>query len=164
MKPNLALQERMLRLYQRFQQSNLTRAAFCREEGITAAQFTYWCRRFEQECDPSEVKTTTLTLAQVRTPIQAVKELVEREAFAANPVAEPTPPTIPGFTQLHLPAPATHSVCSTPVHSGCTTPVHSGCTTPAISTRPLLVLDMVGKGRVEFYTPVEASFLKALLS
>jgi hypothetical protein len=44
MKPNLPLQARMLRLYQRFQQSNLTRAAFGREEGITAAQFTYWCQ------------------------------------------------------------------------------------------------------------------------
>jgi hypothetical protein len=99
MKPNLALQARMLRLYQRFQQSNLTRAAFCREEGITTAQFTYWCRRFEQESDPTEVSQAAITLAQVSTPIQAVKEPIEREASAENQVAEPWP----GFTQLHLP-------------------------------------------------------------
>ncbi|MDJ1503503.1 hypothetical protein QNI22_22745 [Cytophagaceae bacterium BD1B2-1] len=34
MTDNLPLQARMLRLYQRFKQSNLTRAAFCRFERI----------------------------------------------------------------------------------------------------------------------------------
>jgi hypothetical protein len=29
---------------------------------------------------------------------------------------------------------------------------------------PLMVLDIVGKGRLEFYAPVEASFLRALIS
>ncbi len=98
----------MLRLYQRFKQSNLSRAVFCREEGLTAAQFTYWCRRFEQESTPDEASPPSITLSQLSTPIQAVQEPVEREALAANPVAEPTPPAIPGFTQLHLSAPATH--------------------------------------------------------
>jgi hypothetical protein len=41
MKPNLPLQAQMLGLYQRFQQSNLTRAAFCREEGITPGRLPY---------------------------------------------------------------------------------------------------------------------------
>jgi transposase-like protein len=150
MKPNLPLQARMLRLYQRFQQSNLTRAAFCREEGITAAQFTYWCRRFEQESDPDDASPTSITLSQLSTPIQAVKEPVEREAFAANPVAEPIPAPCSGFTQLHLPDPPA-------------TPVQSVCPTAVISIRPMMVLNLAEKGRLEFYTPVEASFLKTLL-
>ena len=153
MKPNLPLQARMLRLYQRFQQSHLTRAAFCREEGITTAQFTYWCRRFEKDSDPAEVKVkvTPITLSQVSTPIQAVKDPAEREASTENPVAAPIPATSSGFTQLHLPDPPA-------------TAVHAGCTTPAISTRPLIVLDLAGKGRLDFYIPVEVSFLKTLLS
>jgi hypothetical protein len=87
-------------------------------------QFTYWCQRFEQESKPADVSPAPITLAQLSTPIQAVKEP------AANPVAEPTPPAIPGFTQLHLPTPATHSVCPTAV----------------ISTGSLMILDLAEKG------------------
>ncbi len=148
MKPNLPSQARMQRLYQCFKQS--TGAAFCREEGIRAAQFTYWCRRFEQESNPTEASPVPFTLAQVSTPIQAAKEPVERKTFSEKPgVAEPTPAT-PGFTQLPLPVPPATSV-------------HSVFPTPAISTSPLIVLDLAGKGRLEFYTAVEASFLKTLL-
>jgi transposase-like protein len=130
----------MLRLYQRYKQSNLTRAAFCREEGITAAQFTYWCRRFEEESSPTEVSPAPITFAQVSTPIQAVKEPVERETSAEKPAAALIPATSSGFTQLHLPdAQATSST-----------------TTAGISTLPLVVLDLAGKGRVEFYTQIEA--------
>lgn len=32
------------------------------------------------------------------------------------------------------------------------------------TTTPLMVLDLAGKGRLEFYAPVEASFLRALIS
>jgi transposase-like protein len=151
MKPNLPLQACMLRLYQRYKQSQKTRAAFCREEGITAAQFTYWCRRFEQESTAADACPTSITLSQVSTPIEAVQEPVAKKTYAANPVAEPIPATSSSFTQLHLPdtsTPAAHSVCLTEV----------------VSTRPLIVLDLAGKGRVEFYTPVEADYLKALLS
>ncbi|MDJ1501202.1 IS66 family insertion sequence element accessory protein TnpA [Xanthocytophaga agilis] len=68
MTDNLPLQARRFRIYQRFKQSNLTRAAYCRQEGITAAQFIYWCKRFEQESNPTE---SSSTLAQVSTPIQS---------------------------------------------------------------------------------------------
>ncbi len=75
------------------------------------------------------------------TPIQAVKE---PEGYKPSSSA-----TTSSFTQLHLPdqpttAPATR--------------------TPPVATTPLIVLDMAGKGRLELYTPVEVSFLKALLS
>jgi transposase-like protein len=131
----------MLRLFQRFKQSNLTRAAFCREEGITAAQFTYWCRRFEQENNPTEASSAPITLAQVSTPILVVKEPEEDKAFS--------PETTSSFTQLHLPDQLTTAPATT---------------TPPVATSPLMVLDMAEKGRLEFYTSVEASFLKALLS
>jgi transposase-like protein len=78
MKPNLPLQACMLRLYQRYKQSQKTRAAFCREEGITAAQFTYWCRRFDQESNSAVAIPAPIIHSQVSTPIQAVKESVER--------------------------------------------------------------------------------------
>ncbi len=65
-------------LNQRFKQSNLTRAACYREEGTTAAQFTCWCQRLEEESNQKEVNPASITLAQVCTPIQAVKEPVER--------------------------------------------------------------------------------------
>jgi transposase-like protein len=136
----------MLRLYQRFQQSNLTRAAFCREEGITAAQFTYWCSRFEHESIATEVSQAPITLAQVSTPIQAVQEPVVRKTLAEKPEVEPTPATSPGFTRLHLPESSAFST-----------------TTPVIPTRPLIVLALAWKGRIEFYTLIEASFLKTLL-
>jgi hypothetical protein len=137
MKPNLLLQARMQRLYERFKQSQLTRTAFCREEGITAAQFTYWCRRFEQESTPTQVQSPPITLAQVSTPIQAVKEP------AANPVAEPSP----SFTQLHLSEPLTTP--SSPI-------------TPTAT--PMMIVELGGKGRIEFYMSVEAGYRKALLS
>jgi transposase-like protein len=120
----------------------LTKAAFCREEGITAAQFTYWCRRFDAENNSAEVISAPITLAQVSTPIQAVKELEERKLLPTSPE------TTSSFTQLHLPE----------------SPTPASTTSPAVSVTPLMVLDMAGKGRREFYTPMEASFLKALLS
>jgi hypothetical protein len=139
MKPNLVLQERMRKLYHRFQQSTLTRAAFCREEGISAAQFIYWCRFFEKE---SAATPVSLTLAQVSTPIQVIKESEASKPFS--------PETSSSFTQLHLPEPA----AATP----------TSVISSAVSTTPLMVLDIAGKGRLEFYSPVEASFLKDLLS
>jgi transposase-like protein len=86
----------MLQLCHRFQQSHLTKAAFCRNEGITAAQFTYWCRRFGQESIPTEVSQAPVTLAQVSTTIQ---EPEERKTSAEKTVTELTPAT-PGFTQF----------------------------------------------------------------
>jgi hypothetical protein len=95
MKSNPVLYAQMEQYYQRFQQSKLSRPAFCKVEGLAYAQFCYWCKRLAKEKPAS------------------------------------------GFTQLTLPSSA--------------------------SATPLLVLELVGKGRLEFYSPVEASFLRALL-
>jgi hypothetical protein len=93
MKTNPVLYAQMEQYYQRFQQSKLSRPAFCKVEGLAYSQFCYWCKRFAKD--------------------------------------KPTR----GFTQLTLP------------------------TSPA----PLMVLELEGKARLEFYSPVEASFLRALL-
>jgi hypothetical protein len=83
----------MEQYYQRFQQSKLSRPAFCQAEGLAYAQFCYWCKRLAKDKRPS------------------------------------------GFTQVTLPP----------------------------SSMPLLVLDLAGKGRLEFYSSVEASYLRELL-
>ena len=93
MKPNPVLYARMEQYYQRFQQSKLSRPAFCQAEGLAYAQFCYWCKRLAKEKRPA------------------------------------------GFTQVTLPATAT----------------------------PLVVLELVGKGRLEFYSPVGADYLRDLL-
>lgn len=84
----------MEQYYQRFQESKLSRPAFCQAEGLTYSQFSYWCKRLSKE----------------------------KRACS--------------FEQLTLPA----------------------------SPTPLMVLELAGKARLEFYSPVEASFLRALLS
>jgi hypothetical protein len=93
MKTNPVLYAQMEQYYQRFQQSKLSRPAFCKVEGLAYAQFCYWCKRLGKEKRPS------------------------------------------GFTQVTLPASAT----------------------------PLMVLELAGQARLEFYSPVEASFLRTLL-
>lgn len=93
MKTNPVLYAQMEQYYQRFQQSKLSRPAFCQAEGLAYAQFCYWCKRLAKDKQPS------------------------------------------GFTQLTLPA----------------------------SAPPLMVLELVGKGRVEFYSPVAADYLRDLL-
>ena len=93
MKNNPALYARMAQYYQRFQQSKLSRPAFCQAEGLAYGQFCYWCKRLAKEKSAS------------------------------------------GFTQLSLPATAT----------------------------PVMVLDLVGKARLEFYSPVGADYLRELL-
>jgi hypothetical protein len=94
MKSNPVLYAQMEQYYQRFQQSKLSRPAFCKVEGLAYAQFCYWCKRLAKD-KPAR-----------------------------------------GFTQLTLPT----------------------------SPTPLLVLELAGQARLEFYSPVEASFLRALLS
>ena len=93
MKTNPVLYAQMEQYYQRFQQSKLSRPAFCQAEGLSYAQFCYWCKRLAKENRSSSFKQLTL----------------------------PTSPT------------------------------------------PLLVLDLAERGRLEFYSPVEARFLRELL-
>ncbi len=93
MKTNPVLYAQMEQHYQRFQESKLSRPAFCKVEGLAYAQFCYWCKRLAKEKPASS------------------------------------------FTQLTLPA----------------------------SPTPLMVLELAGQARLEFYSPVEASFLRALL-
>lgn len=93
MKTNPVLYAQMEQYYQRFQQSKLSRPAFCQAEGLAYAQFCYWCKRLAKDTRPS------------------------------------------CFTQVTLPS----------------------------SVTPVMVLELTGKGRLEFYSPVEASYLRELL-
>src|SRR3954452_23657949 len=52
MKTNPVLYAQMERYYQRFQESNLSRPAFCQAEGLAYAQFCYWCKRLAKENAP----------------------------------------------------------------------------------------------------------------
>lgn len=155
----------MEQTYYRFKASKLSRKAFCEAEGLNLAQFAYWCQRFDKELPLTTSPVPELKLVEVpaSTPKPAKgKTVVASKSVTIAPLIDPAP----GFKQLTLPDTdptertptlSTGVADPTPVPP---TPVmnQSPTATPVMVNTPLMVLDLPGKGRLEFYAPVEAEF------
>lgn len=76
MKKNPVLYAQMEQFYQRFagaqpQQSNLSRHAFCKVEGLYYSLFSYWCKRLAKEKRPINFKQ--LNLSASTTPLMVLE-------------------------------------------------------------------------------------------
>ncbi len=104
-KKNTALYRRMEETYGRYQASKLSRKAFCKAEGLSLAQFTYWCQRFEKKLSLHSTAEKTIqdspisssagvAFTQITLPDEATLPAGESEPLAAS-VSEssPTPAT-----------------------------------------------------------------------
>lgn len=137
-KKTTALHRRMEQTYGRYKASKLSRNAFCQAEGISLAQFTYWCQRFDKELTispPTEIAKSSSTVA-------------------ANGAIAPNP----SFTQISLPTDkSTSSIPLAPATPSVPEPASVALPTP------LMVLDLLGKARLEFYTQVGVEYLCTVL-
>jgi hypothetical protein len=147
-KKNTALYRRMEETYGRYKASKLSRKAFCKAEGLSLAQFTYWCQRFDKELSLSP------------TP---------EKAKPGSPIPS-NPPTIPtsGFKEIILASQASLPVAEMtplipPVSETTRAPTPPSIPATVALTSPVMVLDLPGKARLEFYSQVEVDFLCTLL-
>ncbi len=160
-KKNPALYRRIEETYGRYKASKLSRKAFCKAEGISLAQFTYWCQRFDKELTVS----STAEKANADSPIPSNPPTIPTSGFK-----EITPASQAGLSRgesepLTLQIPVSSPVSVSSPASEPLVPSTPSIPNPATVTlpTPLMVLDVAGKARVEFYTQVGVEYLCAIL-